>query len=145
MLSEDGASLFIFNAAQASEMEISDPSCWFPHYPGKCSEKMCLGMTPGAGGPGLGSPPGLQQGLAAPGLCRRKEPPLGHLSIALSLSPLRHPAQIFIFSVKLYHIHCKFVNIFRWAGSLPHVFSALCHSPRAFIQSYSKILLSCFP
>lgn len=103
MLSEDGAGLFIFNAAQASEMEISDPSCWFPHYPWKCSEKMRLGMTPGAGGPGLGSPPGLQQGLAAPGLWRRKEPPLGHLSITLLLSPLRHPAQIFFFCQTLPH------------------------------------------
>lgn len=68
MLSEDREGLFIFNAAQASEMEISDPSCWFLHYPAKCSEKMRLGMTPGAGGPGLSSPARLQQGLAAPGL-----------------------------------------------------------------------------
>lgn len=110
-------------------MEISDPSCWFPHYPGKCSEKMCLGMTPGAGGPGLGSPPGLQQGLAAPGLCRRKEPPLGHLSIALSLSPLRTSSTDFFF---LSNSTTSTVNllIFSVGQAACRMFSQLCATPQ---------------
>lgn len=117
-------------------MAIPEPSSWFLHCSWKCSGNVLLCMTLAARGPtGRPRPPlkAHQRVLAAAAISHGEHQDSKEVEEAKSYNQVIYPlpsrSRCFniqhrnFFSVKLYHIHCEFINIFLRCRQLAGCFS----------------------